>query len=95
MAQYFVPYTGKKPAAMSINGHRLVIVSKNREVLENNLELLGADRVQKIRSKQGVDEDVVFDRVAKSVNGGVVIAPSDVDFAEVLRNLESQLPWLH
>lgn len=80
---------------MSINGHRLVIVSRNRKSIEGHLELFGADRVKRLaggRSK--AEAEIVFDQVAKAVNGGVVIAPADVDFSEILKNLELQLPWL-
>lgn len=95
MASYFIPYTGKKPAAMSINGHRLIIVSRDRAAIEEHLNLMGADRVKRVGGVDSkAEEEVVFDQVAKSIKGGVVVAPADIEFSEVLKNLEHQLPWL-
>ena len=95
MATYFVPYSGNKPAAMSINGHKLTIVSRDREALEGHLELFGADRVKRVPSRQSkAAQELVFDEVAKSIGGGVVIAPPNVEVKDVLKNLENQLPWL-
>ena len=37
MNNYFVPYTGKKPASVCINGHRLVILAVDKELLEDDL----------------------------------------------------------
>jgi hypothetical protein len=77
MNNFFVPYTGKKPALVNINGHRLVILAEEKDMLEEELELLGADRV----------------KIARQVDGGVVIAPSGIGLRDVLKNLESELPW--
>ncbi|MBN8550665.1 MAG: hypothetical protein J0M12_15220, partial [Deltaproteobacteria bacterium] len=94
MASYFVPYTGKKPAALSINGHRLIIVSRDRLMIEEHLEVFGADRVRRVAGVDSkVEEEVVFDQFAKLIKGGVVVAPADSDFSQVLKNLEHQLPW--
>ncbi len=95
MPSYFVPYSGKKPAALSINGHKLTIVTRDREVLEGNLDLFGADRVKRVAGAESkAQQEFAFDRVAKAIGGGVVIAPPNVEFRDVLKNLESQLPWL-
>jgi hypothetical protein len=95
MDNFFVPYTGKKPASVCINGHRLVILTHDKDVLEDDLDLLGADRIKRI--KLGADEDEqerFLGKIAKQVDGGVVIAPSGVELKDVLKNLEHELPWL-
>jgi hypothetical protein len=48
-SSFFVPYTGKKPASVCINGHRLVILAAERDMIEEDLDLLGADRVKKVK----------------------------------------------
>jgi hypothetical protein len=95
MDNFFVPYTGKKPASVCINGHRLVILTHDKDVLEDDLDLLGADRIKRI--KLGADEDEqerFLGKIAKQVDGGVVIAPSGVELKDVLKNLEHELPWV-
>ena len=95
MDNFFVPYTGKKPASVCINGHRLVILTHDKDVLEDDLDLLGADRVKKVTvSSADVDQDKFLGKIARQVDGGVVIAPSGVDLRDVLKNLESELPWV-
>ncbi len=96
MNNYFVPYTGKKPASVCINGHRLVILTVEKDVLEDDLELIGADRIRKVRVK-GLEEEQekLFGRLARQVDGGVVLAPSGIDLREILQNLEEELPWVH
>lgn len=46
MASIFVPYNGSRPAVVDINGHRLVILAREPEELEESLELVGADHLQ-------------------------------------------------
>jgi hypothetical protein len=95
MDNFFVPYTGKKPASVCINGHRLVILTHDKDMLEDDLDLIGADRVKKVRLGASEDEQEKFlGEIARAVDGGVVIAPSGVDLRDVLKNLESELPWL-
>ena len=95
MENYFVPYFGKRPASLCINGHRLVILAHDKEVLADDLELLGADRLKTVKHKDrdGVQEEFLG-KIARQVDGGVVIAPSGVELREVIKNLESELPWL-
>ena len=96
MTDLFVPYTGKRPAAVWINGHRLVILSHDRVILEEDLNLLGADRLKTIKvGANQVEVDRVLGRIAQEVDSGIVIAPPNVELKDVLRNLESELPWLH
>ena len=95
MDNFFVPYIGKKPASVCINGHRLVILSHEKDILEDELDLLGADSIKKVKgigSEQ--DQEKLFGKIARQVEGGVVIAPEGVGLRDILKNLESELPWL-
>ena len=95
MENFFVPYTGKKPAAVYINGHRLVIMASEKDLLEDDMELLGADKIKKVRLSSSEDARLQFmGKIARQVDGGVVIAPSGVELKDVLRNLEDELPWV-
>jgi hypothetical protein len=95
MDNFFVPYIGKKLASVFINGHRLVILTHDRDVLEEDLELLGADHIKKVRLSSSESEQQKFlGKIARQVDGGVVIAPSGVELKDVLRNLEDELPWV-
>lgn len=95
MNTFFVPYVGRRPAAVDINGHRLVIVSPSRRPIEDNLQFFGADRVRRVRVADAPKEnELVLGQMAKRVGGGVVVAPADVAIEEVVRNLQFQLPWL-
>lgn len=94
MSNFFVPYTGRKPALVNINGHRLVILSEEKDILEEDLDLLGADRVKKVKMVgTDTDQEQLLGKIARQVDGGVVIAPSGVDLRDVLKNLENELPW--
>lgn len=92
MNNFFVPYTGKKPALVNINGHRLVILAEEKDTLEEDLDLLGADRVKKLKVADS-SQDQLLGKIARQVDGGVVIAPSGVGLRDVLKNLETELPW--
>lgn len=95
MDNFFVPYIGKKPAYVCINGHNLVILAHEKDMLEDDLELLGADHIKKVRLSSSEDKQQQFlGKIARQVDGGVVIAPSGVELKDVLRNLEDELPWV-
>jgi hypothetical protein len=94
MNNFFVPYTGKKPALVHINGHRLVILAEEKDTLEEDLDLLGADRVKAVKVVgSDADQEQLLGKIARQVDGGVVIAPSGVGLRDVLKNLETELPW--
>ncbi len=90
-----MPYVGDKPAFVSINGHRLVILSRARETVEAGLDVLGADCIKEVVSSGSRrDEAKVLNKLARSVDSGVVVAPEEFELPEVIRNLEMQLPWI-
>jgi hypothetical protein len=95
MTTFYVPFKGNTPAALSINGHRLVILSKDKEAISTSLDLMGANRVRRVRSGPSeVDQAEALQRIGKAANSGVVIAPPDAPVEDVLRSLEVDLPWL-
>lgn len=95
MSTFYVPYKGKKPAALSINGHRLVLLFRDKEVLKEGLERVGATRIQRVRGgATQVEEAEALQAIGGLANGGVVIAPPDSMVDDIIRSLESELPWL-
>ena len=96
MGKVFVPYAGKEPASIDINGHRLIILTTEPDSLEEGLPLIGGDSVQPYSSFNNPEElKQASEELAKTCEAGVVIAPAGVELIELLRNLENQLPWIH
>lgn len=96
MEKYFVVRQDGSPAAMIINGHRLVIISSDRNDLEAHLELFDGESLEQIEAEDVVTEDDPdLLEIASSVNAGVVLAPDDVDVEELIQSLEDELPWIH
>ena len=96
MKRFYVPYAGNEPAPVIINGHRMLILSNSREALEDELAFFGADRLRQVKTGDSPSEaQLVLGKLATSAKGGVVVAPADVGLQDVIRNLESELPWLH
>lgn len=95
MGSIFVPYRGSKPAAITINGHRIIIMSDDPVQLEDQLGLVGADRVREIDARETPEETqrVIF-KLAHSAKAGVVMAPHELGVADLLDNLKDQLPWI-
>jgi len=95
MEHFFVPYSGKRPASVCINGHNLVILTHEKDTLEEDLDLLGADRVRTVKLGEKQDEQQKFlGRIARQVDGGVVIVPAGIGLRDIIKNLEDELPWL-
>ncbi|MDC0357527.1 hypothetical protein OAO01_01830 [Oligoflexia bacterium] len=95
MTEYFIPYAGKQPASLNINGHKLVIVSQDRQELMDHLQVLGGDRLEELRSGASREEEQeLLEDLADRIDGGVVVAPSDIELDEVIRDLQSELPWI-
>ena len=94
MRNFFVPYAGAGPAIVSIKGQNFVILSRDKLSLEDGLELLGADHLQEIVSEDSKEELTRLDCLAKQINGGVVVAPNNIDVGDIIVNLERQITWL-
>ena len=93
MSRLFIPYSGENIAAVSIKGHRVIILSRRRDNLEEQLHLIGADRLRELRSDPR-SEDNMLNSLAQEARGGLVIAPHEMQLGEVLSTLESQLSWV-
>lgn len=95
MKQFFVPYSGKRPAPLVINGHRLLILSKEREIFEDDLEKFGADRLKAVEGGGSqVEESRMIEKLSRAAAAGVVIAPANIALEDLVKNLEHELPWL-
>jgi hypothetical protein len=95
MEKYFVAYQGETPAALSINGHRVVILAKDSEQLTRELEFVGADRIQSVDEIEFGTEEQVVSHFAQTVNAHVVVSPSNVELRDLVATLERELPWIH
>ena len=95
MVDIFVPFCGKKPAPLWINGHRLLILSTDKRSMEESLDRIGGDNVKKLKGlfTQG-DQERVITNLAKKSKAGVVLTPQDLNVEDLIRNLESELPWV-
>jgi hypothetical protein len=95
MKSYYAPYSGEAPASMTINGHKVIILSEQAEFLRDGLQFIGADRVIKIRAGETrAEQERALSKFSKKVNAGVVLAPNEISVPELIRSLESDLPWL-
>jgi hypothetical protein len=96
MSFFYVPYSGRKPKAVEINGHRLVILTKDKQILSDHLQSIGADTLRRVKTIEEPENDVgLIDKIARSAKAGIVFAPDEAPLADVIRELEQQLPWLH
>lgn len=95
MKELFVPYAGSKPASIDINGHSLLIVSRDRDELQAHLSELGGDSLKGIHiADESSEEELMLEALSTEVNGGVVVAPDGTNLRDVIRSLELELPWL-
>lgn len=95
MKNFYVPYSGPRPAVVDINGHKLVILAQDPDSLRNDLALVGGDHLKRLDVGESPEEErVVLDRLARSIQGGVVVAPTEVEVEDVIKNLEAELPWI-
>lgn len=96
MANLFIPYSAGRPASLTINGHRLLIISSDKNDLEQHLPMFGGDSLREMEDwGSRAEQEATLEELAGEVGGGVVVAPEELDLLEVIRNLESELPWIH
>lgn len=96
MIKYFVPYSGKKPTPVLVNGHRFILLSKEKESFEQDLSTVGGDRVKMFKVGDSVkDEEQFLADIACKNESGIAILPPDIKASDFLKSLEAQLPWLH
>lgn len=90
----YVSYAGDEPASLTINGHRIVILSKDPEQLLQHLELLGGDRVCAVEEEGEDDEEALIKSLASTSHAHIVITPTEIDVEDILKTLERDLPWI-
>lgn len=96
MSYFYTPYSGDKPATIWVNGHRVIIVSERRESFARSLDLLGADSVKRIPGgNTAKDHRRFFSELSKSADGGIVVTTDELSVADVIKGLETELPWIH
>lgn len=94
METLYAPFLNNQPATVTINGHRVVVVSADPTVLEDSLEILGATSVAPLGTDAVGAPDEVVDDLARASAAHVVVAPSEVSVAEMLSSLTEALPWI-
>ena len=84
METLYAPYVGSEPATVTVNGHRVIVLSADPAALEENLPLLGGDTVVPV---DGVGEDSTDDliaRLADAAHAYVVVTPTEVTVPQVI-----------
>ena len=94
MSKYFVPFIENHPAAVEVNGHRLLLVSTSAEEINEGLTEIGGKEVRELDLKPS-EEETVLAGLAQSIRGGIVLTPPGIQVRTMLKSLEAQLPWVH
>lgn len=96
MDKFFVPYIDDSPAAIDINGHRVLIVTSEPDDMIPDLEILGGEEIREVQIFEDQDdESEELANLAATINGGVVLTPPGVRPRAMIENLEEELPWIH
>jgi hypothetical protein len=97
MKSFYVPYKGKRPAFLDINGHRVVILAADQEAFEGDKvgEFVKADSVKAVAGgdSEGERQSALL-KIARTSKSGVIVAPDDMDIGDLIKDLKEQLPWV-
>ena len=94
MTTLYMPYMDDKPASIKVNGHDLLILSEDEELLLAS-EVMDVEYALPIESGSSEEElDDLLVEIAEEQNLGIVVAPEEVPLEDVVKNLETELPWL-
>ena len=93
MGRVYIPYSGEAPAAVSIKGHRLLIVATTADDLIESNRVLGGDAIKELEVQS--DGGQALAELAKEIQGGVVLSPPGMSLSAMMTSLEHQLPWVH
>jgi hypothetical protein len=91
--EFYIPYAGRHPAIVDINGHRLVILAREREQLEEYLDLVGGDQVFAVNEESFDSTDALFEGLANEAHAQIVVTPEEIEIPQVLEQLRHALPW--
>ena len=96
MQKLYVPFSNNLPAAVEINGHRLLIVCSQSADLASDLAAVGAKEVREVEVDDGELESAqALADLAAGINGGVVLTPPGISAGDMIANLQLELPWIH
>ena len=96
MSKLYVPYRGKKPSPMYINGHRVLVLSRDQESAKQALEFSGAEKIKRISSGETKEQESwTTSNLALKGKCDVIVTASDVGMPDLVKSLEKQLPWIH
>ena len=96
MQKLYIPYSGSGPTQIEVNGHRVVLVSPDHEVLARGLEVLGGDALHEFDADQfETPEEVVAELSDVTGNAHIVLAPAQLEITDLLESLRLNLPWVH
>ena len=96
MARFFVPFINDEPAAIEVNGHKLLIVTSESEDMIADLDLLGGGEIREMTLAEDDSEgSKLMADLAADINGGVVLAPPGVRPRNMIEDLAEELPWIH
>ena len=93
MGKLFVPYRDEAPAAVEINGHRLLILATTSMDLVAHLKTLGGNEVREVSFIE--DDTKALAELADEVECGVVLTPAGTTVKAMIHSLEAELPWIH
>jgi hypothetical protein len=94
MERFYAAYVGHSPVATDIKGHRFIVVSDDHSTLRVALDKIGATRVKEFKTRS-IHNDIKLVKIAKKARANIVFAPAGTTFDEIVRTLESELPWAH
>ena len=97
METFFVPYSGDRPAAVEINGHRVLILSPDIDNMSEEIQMVGGDRIREIAVPEHDEGSTPFvlEDLAHDIKGGIVLSPPGVSLTAMIESLEDELPWIH
>jgi hypothetical protein len=90
----YVPYRGKRAKTIKVKGHRLLVLAREPEILEEGLELLGANWVRQFDAYDEQEFAVKIERLAIKHRAGVVFADGDYSLDVIIDRLRTELPWV-
>jgi hypothetical protein len=93
MGNLFAPYKNDSPAAIEINGHKLLILTMHEDDMTEELSIVGGNKVRELDF--GDDDTKAIASLVESINAGVVLTPPGMKISTMIRALKEELPWVH